>query len=257
MSFEVDQNRSKLSDFERAIYDWQLDVAGFGEEGQLRLKNASVLVSRIGGLGGLVAYELAAAGVGHLILAHAGNIQLSDLNRQLLMSHQRLGESRVTTARQRLLELNPYLRVTTVAENPSPENAESLVAEADLVVDCAPLFEERFALNEAVVKLRTPMVECGMFDLEAHITAILPGQTPCLRCLYPSAPPTWTRKFPVFGAVSGALGCIAAMEAIKVLAGFGKTLAGRLLVYNLRQMEFRTVEIHRRQSCATCGHLFG
>ena len=252
MASEADQANRELSASERAIYEWQLNVAGFGEEGQQRLKNASVLVSRVGGLGGLVAYQLAAAGVGRLILAHAGNIKPSDLNRQLLMSHSRLGESRVEAARQRLIDLNPYVRITLISENPSPENAERLVAEADVVVDCAPLFEERFALNDAAVKLRKPMIECGMFDLEAQITTILPGQTPCLRCLYPSAPPTWTRKFPVFGAVSGSLGCMAAMEAIKVLAGIGKTLAGRLLIYNLRQMDFRTIEIQRQEDCAAC-----
>src|SRR5436309_14712909 len=132
-----------LTDDDRAIYEWQLWVSGFGEEGQRRLKNASVLVSRVGGVGGTVAYELAAAGIGRLILAHAGNVRPDDLNRQLLMTHDSLGQSRVESARRRLLELNPRLAIEAVPENVSESNASRLVAEADVVVDCAPLFEER------------------------------------------------------------------------------------------------------------------
>src|SRR6186997_418165 len=100
-----------LSDEERAVYEWQLWVRGFGEAGQERLKGASVLVSRVGGLGGLVAYELAAAGVGKLILAHAGDVKPSDLNRQLLMTAASVGRSRVACAAQRLIELNPRVAI--------------------------------------------------------------------------------------------------------------------------------------------------
>src|SRR5213593_220561 len=106
-----------LSSEELARYEWQMDVPGFGEAGQRRLKSATVLVSRVGGLGGAVAHQLAAAGVGHLILAHAGPIRLDDLNRQLLMTHAGVGRSRVESAAQRLQELNPHVRVTPVPEN--------------------------------------------------------------------------------------------------------------------------------------------
>lgn len=230
-------------------YAWQLDVEGFGASGQRSLQEATVLISRVGGLGGLVAYELAAAGVGHLILAHAGSIKPTDLNRQLLMSTPKLGESRVETARSRLLDLNPEIRVTAVAENLSEANAKSLVDRADLIVDCAPLFEERYAMNDEAVRQGKPMVECGMYGMEAHLTTIIPGKSPCLRCLYPTAPPSWKRRFPVFGGVSGTLGCLAAMEAIKLLSGFGENLTGRLLVADLRRMRFRTIAVHRREGC--------
>ena len=137
-------NHEELTEHERQVYQWQTWVHGFGEPGQRRLKGASVLVSRCGGLGGVVAYQLAAAGVGKLILAHAGNIRPSDLNRQLLMTHDALGTPRVECARQRLLQLNPRLRIEAVAENVTEQNAHHLVAQADLVVDCAPLFEDAF-----------------------------------------------------------------------------------------------------------------
>ena len=106
-----------LTDEERAVYEWQMWVPEFGEEGQEKLKGASVLISRIGGLGGVVAYELAAAGVGRLVLAHAGDVKPSDLNRQLLMTHDGLGKSRVESAARRLRELNPRLEIEAVAEN--------------------------------------------------------------------------------------------------------------------------------------------
>ncbi|MBT5709169.1 MAG: HesA/MoeB/ThiF family protein, partial [Verrucomicrobia bacterium] len=120
-------------------------------------------------------------------------------------------------------------------------------------VDAAPLFEERYALNEAAVKLGKPMVECAVYELEAHLTTIVPGVTPCLRCLYPEKSTTWTRRFPVFGAVSASLGGMAALEAMKVIAGFGQPLTGRLLSYDLKDLSFRTLRVRRNVDCSTCG----
>jgi len=242
-----------LTDEERQTYEWQIWTADFGEAGQERLKGASVLVSRCGGLGGVVAYQLAAAGIGRLILAHAGNVRPNDLNRQLLMTHEGLGKSRVESARRRLQELNPRLEIDAVPENISESNAGRLVGEADVVVDCAPLFEERFLMNREAVQQNKPLVDCAMYDLEAHLTTIVPGKTPCLRCLYPEKPPAWRREFPVFGAVSGTVGCLGAMEVIKLVAGFGETLAGELLTCDLREMTFRKMKINRRPDCPTCG----
>ncbi len=249
----MDGGRRQLSAEERATYEWQMWVPGFGEEGQQKLKSASVLVSRIGGLGGVVAYELAAAGVGRLILAHAGDVKPSDLNRQLLMTHAALGSSRVACAGQRLRELNPRLQVVEVAENASEDNAAELVAQADVVVDCAPLFSERFALNRAAVAQGKPVVECAMYALQAQVTTVLPGRTPCLACLYPEQPPAWKREFPVFGAVSGAVACLGAVEVIKLLSGLGEPLAGRLLTMDMGTMETRTMTVARRSGCAVCG----
>ena len=242
-----------LNDEERATYEWQSWVPDFGEQGQERLKGASVLISRVGGLGSVVAYELAAAGVGKLVLAHAGNVKHSDLNRQLLMTHSQLGKPRIESAVRRLEELNPHIELVPVAENISEENAARLVGEVDLIVDCAPLFEERFLMNREAVHQSKPMVECAMYDLEAQITTIIPGETPCLSCLFPEAPPAWKREFPVFGAVSGTVGCMAAMEAIKLISGLGESLASKLLTMDLRTMRFHSHRISRRAGCAVCG----
>ncbi|MEL6107664.1 MAG: HesA/MoeB/ThiF family protein [Planctomycetota bacterium] len=244
-----------LTDEERAVYEWQMWVPDFGEAGQEKLKSASVMVSRVGGVGSVVAYQLAAAGVGKLVLAHAGDVKPSDLNRQLLMTHDWIGKPRIESIERRLLELNPRLDIVAVGENVSQANAGELVEQCDVVVDCAPLFPERFAMNEAAVRQRKPMVECAMYELEAHITTILPGRSGCLRCLFPESPPTWKRQFPVFGAVSGTVACMGAMETVKVIADIGQPLSNRLLKMDLREMRFHRLHYSRNPHCPVCSHL--
>jgi len=237
---------------ERAVYEWQMWVPGVGEEGQRKLKNARVLVSRVGGLGGLVALELAAAGVGRLVLAHGGVLQPSDLNRQLLQTHDHIGKPRIDSIVRRLKELNPRCEIIGVPENVSETNSETLVAQADIVVDAAPMFQERLALNAAAFHAGKPMVECAMHTLEASVTTFVPGKTGCLACYIPEVPPAWTRQFPVFGAVSGTAACIGAMEVIKLITGIGSTLQGELLSMNLGNMQFRKVRLPKRADCAVC-----
>lgn len=246
-------NPKKLTDEEKAIYEWQTWVPDFGMEGQEKLKGASALVSRVGGLGSVVAYELAAAGIGRLVLAHAGCVKPSDLNRQLLMTHDWLGKPRVESARRRLLDLNPRLEVEMVPENISDRNADRWVSEVDVVVDCAPLFAERFAMNQAAIKHKKTLVECAMYDMEAHIFTVLPGESACVNCLYRESPPAWKREFPVFGAVSGMVACLGAIEAIKAIADFGDLLAGKMIVADMRSMVFRKIGIRRDPNCPTCG----
>jgi molybdopterin/thiamine biosynthesis adenylyltransferase len=244
----------ELTSLEQEIYSWQTTIDAFGETGQRRLRAASVMVSRIGGLGGLVAYELAAAGIGRLILAHAGNLRLSDLNRQLLMTQSALDTPRIDCAAQRLQELNPRLEITSLPENVNDANVAELVAQADVVIDCAPLFEERFFMNREAVRQGKPLVECAMFELEAHITSFKPGVTGCLQCLYPEKPDYWQRRFPVFGAVAGMVGCLGAMEAIKIIADLGEPLYGRLLTCDLKSMKFNQVRLRPRPGCPVCGN---
>ena len=243
----------ELTSLEQEIYSWQTTIDDFGETGQRRLRAASVMVSRIGGLGGLVAYELAAAGIGRLILAHAGNLRPSDLNRQLLMTQSALDTPRIDCAVHRLQELNPRLEITSLPENVNDANVAELVAQADVVIDCAPLFEERFFMNREAVHQGKPLVECAMFELEAHITSFKPGVTGCLQCLYPEKPDYWQRRFPVFGAVAGMVGCLGAMEAIKIIADLGEPLYGRLLTCDLKSMKFNQVRLRPRSDCPVCG----
>ncbi|MCA8982425.1 MAG: HesA/MoeB/ThiF family protein [Planctomycetaceae bacterium] len=237
------RTRVELTDEEREIYAWQLDVRDFGEIGQEKLKGASVLISRVGGLGSVVAYELAAAGVGRLILAHGGSVQPSDLNRQLLMTHDWIGKPRMESIIRRLKELNPRLEIVGVQENMHEENAERLVGMADCVVDAAPMFQERLAMNDAAERQAIPVVEAAMYELEASLTVIHPHLTPRFRELVPEVPAGWQRRFPVFGAVSGTVACLAAMEVIKLLSGIGEPLRNRMLRIDLRSMHFETIHL--------------
>ena len=142
--------------------------------------------------------------------------------------------------------------IVAVAENITAENAACLVGQVDLVASCAPLFQERLLLNRAAVEQNKPLVDCAMYELEAQLTTVLPGRGPCLACLYPTEPPAWKRQFPVFGAVAGAVGSLGAMEAIKVLAGLGEPLVGKLLVCDLATMSFRKLPVRRDPACPVC-----
>ncbi len=237
---------------ERATYEWQMWLPELGEEAQRRLKGATALVSRVGGVGGAVAQQLAAAGVGRLILAHGGVLKPSDLNRQILMFHAGLGLPRVKQAARRLREINPRLRITEVSENLSGANALRWAREADVVVDCAPRFEERLAMNRAAMEAGKPMVECAMFEWEGHVAVFPPGG-PCLACLHPEPPPAWKRQFPVLGAVAAVVGAWGAVEAVRLLAGLESPLAGRMLRIDFRAPSTRVIQLKRREDCAVCG----
>lgn len=247
----------ELTDTDRSLYEWQMWVPGVGEEGQRKLKGASVLISRVGGLGGVVALELAAAGVGRLVLAHGGDLKASDLNRQLLQTRAHVGQPRMDSIVRRLRDLNPDCDIVAVPENVSAANADALVAKADIVVDAAPLFQERLALNAAAFRAGKPLVECAMHTLEASVTTFIPGRTGCLACYVPEVPPSWKRQFPVFGAVSGTAGCIGAMEVIKLITGIGVNLTHEMLCLDLAEMRFRRVKLPLREGCEVCGAFTG
>ena len=247
--------RAPLTPEERAVYEWQMWVPGFGEAAQERLKAASALVSRCGGLGGPLAQSLAAAGIGRLVIAHGGNLKPSDLNRQILQTADRVGKPRIESIVRRLKELNPRVAVEGVAENVSEANAAALVGKVDLVFDCAPLFTERFAMNRECVRQGKPLVEAAIYALEGQVTTIIPGKTPCLACLYPEVPLNWKRQFPVIGAVPALAAAVAAMEGIKLVTGVGTTLAGTLLYYDTGGMTFQRIPIRRRPDCPVCGKI--
>lgn len=245
----------ELTPDERNRYEWQLSVPDFGEEGQRRLKAATVLVSRIGGVGGTAAMQLAAAGIGRLILAHAGDVRLNDLNRQLLMTTDWIGKPRIESAVRRLRELNPNVEIETVNANVCEANAAELIGRCDVVVSAAPLFAERLLMNREAVRQNKPLVDSAMYELEGRLTTIVPGRSPCLGCLYPEPPPNWKRDFPVFSAVSSTVGSLAAMEVIKRITGLGEPLTGRMLTFDLRDMTFRTIPIARQPDCLVCSVL--
>lgn len=252
---ESQQAPCELSDRDREIYGWQLDVPGLGERGQAKLRSSTALISRIGGLGGPLALSLAAAGIGKLILVHGGELRPDDLNRQILMRHDYLGKKRVAAAAETLRNFNPHIEIEIVAENFNQDNAAGLVARADIVFDAAPLFEERFLMNRECVAQRKPLIDCAMFNMEGQVIPIVPGETACLACLYPEVPVHWKRRFPVVGAVSALIANIGAIEGIKLLAGMSGVNLHRLIYFDTLAMKLQKVEIVRNPDCEVCGEL--
>ncbi|GHO94655.1 adenylyltransferase [Reticulibacter mediterranei] len=245
----------ELSAFEFERYSRQMRLPGFGLKAQQQLKAATVLISRVGGVGGTVAMRLAHAGVGHLILAHGGQVRPEYLNRWPLVRATDIGRPCIDAVLETLTAMNASVKLTGECTNVTEENVSRLVEQADLIVDAAPLFEERYLLNQQAVRQKKPLVMGAMYGTEAYISTYIPGETPCLACMYPSKPPYWNsiEAFPVIGPCSDMAGAVAAMEAIKVLTGFGMPLKGRLWFFDLQSNCMSHLHVHRRLDCPVCG----
>jgi molybdopterin/thiamine biosynthesis adenylyltransferase len=245
---------NKLTHTDSERYKRQLMLHGFTEEHQQRLKNATVFVAGVGGLGGTAALYLAAAGIGRMVLAHAGNLTLSNMNRQVLMKTSHIGKSRVVQAKESLQGINPDVDVEIYDERITAYNVRKLLRTTQLALSARPNFQERRALNQACIEQSIPMVEAAMNGMEGYIFNVIPKASPCLHCMYPTDDPSWEELgFPVLGAVSGMLGCMMALEAIKLLTGFGKPLLSRMLIFNTLDFDFRVVRIPKNDHCPVCG----
>ncbi|MFB2877891.1 HesA/MoeB/ThiF family protein [Floridanema aerugineum] len=243
-----------LTPTEIETYHRQMMLPNFGEAGQQKLRQATVLVTGVGGLGGTAALYLAVAGVGRLILVRGGDLRQDDMNRQILMTDDWVGKPRVIKAKETLSAINPNVEIEAIPEYVTPENVDSLVLQADVALDCAHNFEERDLLNAACVRWRKPMVEAAMNGMEAYLTTIIPGQTPCLSCIFPEKPDWDRRSFGVLGAVSGTLACLTALEAIKVITGFEKPLLSELLTMDLGGLNFAKRRPYHDPHCPVCGN---
>ncbi len=242
-----------LTHTDRERYRRQLMLSGFTEDRQRWLRKSTALVAGVGGLGGAAALYLATAGIGRLILAHAGNLTLSNMNRQILMKHKGIGKSRVAQAKKTIQEINPDVEIEIFDERITNSNARPLLRTAQIALSARPNFSERRVLNKACIEKGIPMVEAAMNGMEGYLYDVLPGVAPCIHCVYPEDDPSWEELgFPVLGAVSGMLGCLMAVEAIKLLTGFGKPLLSEMLVFNTLDMEFRKVKIRRDEHCEVC-----
>jgi len=227
-------------------------LPGFTDSHQKRLGNSSVLVAGVGGLGGTAALYLAAAGIGRLVLAHAGTVTLSNMNRQILMRN-RIGKSRVDQAKKTIQEMNPDAAIDVFDERITEDNAASLVSSVQIALSARPNFEERRTLNKACIEKGIPMVEAAMNGMEGYIFNVIPRVASCVHCVYPEDDPSWQELgFPVLGAVSGMLGCIMALETIKLVTGYGKPLLSEMLVFNTMDMDFKKVKVPRNESCEVC-----
>jgi molybdopterin-synthase adenylyltransferase len=245
-----------MDDDQLLRYSRQILLPGFGIEGQERLRAASVLVVGLGGLGSPVAMYLAAGGVGRLVLADFDAVDLSNLQRQLLHTTERIGMPKADSARIALAALNPEVRIETVKRSLTEETLPALVAEVDLVVDGSDNFATRFAVNAACFKAGRPLVSGAAIRMEGQV-ATFTGQPggPCYQCLYPrdGGLDETCSTTGVLAPVVGIIGSIQATEAIKVLTGLGEPLFGRLLLLDAGAMEWRSLRLRADPGCPICG----
>jgi len=241
-------------------YSRQILLPQIGLEGQQRLLAARVLIIGVGGLGSPVAMYLAASGVGHLVLVDYDMVELSNLQRQIAHSTDRLGMHKVTSAQHALTALNPEVQVTAIAGQLDPEALVEQVQLADAVVDCSDNFATRFALNRVCVINKTPLISGAAIRLEGQVTVFRPerSDSPCYRCLYKDMDELAEScsQTGVLAPLVGIIGSIQATETIKVLLDIGETLTGRLLVLDALSMEWRSIKLRKDPDCPVCGSKF-
>jgi molybdopterin/thiamine biosynthesis adenylyltransferase len=243
-----------FSDEEVERYARHLVLREIGGPGQQKLKAARVLLVGVGGLGAPAGLYLAAAGVGRLGLLDPDEVSLSNLQRQVLYGMDDLGRGKALSAGLRLSQLNPEIELEPLAQRLTPSNARALVRPYDIVVDGTDDFETRFAVNVACVAEGKPLVS-GAIGRWSGQVGVFPGR-PCYQCLVPDIPPDaeTCSVVGVVGALAGVIGAMMALEAIKLIAGAGDPLTGRLLIYDALDGETRTVRVGADPACPVCAH---
>lgn len=246
----------KFSNREIERYSRQMMIEGFGEGGQRKLENATVGVMGQGGLGSPVSIYLAVAGVGRLVIVDYQSPEISNLNRQILHWEEDVekGISKVESAAWKMRKINSDIEIIPKKVKVTEENIGEVFAGVDIIVDCLDDFTPRYMLNDFCVKNRIPFVHAAVEGFHGQMTTIVPGETPCLRCLFPTPPPK-KPTFPIIGVTAGAFGILEAAEVIKMLTGLGNPLKSKLLIGDLLYQFWETIEVCRASSCAVCSHL--
>ena len=238
-------------------YSRHLLIPEVGESGQHRLLNAKVLLIGAGGLGSPAAFYLASAGVGTLGIVDSDVVDLTNLQRQILHTTDRIGEPKVESARRTLDALNPDVRIVGYQERLSAENIDRIISDYDVIVDGSDNFPTRYLLNDASVKHRIPVVHGSIYRFEGQVTVFKPFDGPCYRCLFPEPPPAELApscaEAGVLGVLPGVIGTIQATEALKLVLGIGEPLVGRYLLYDALEGSFREVRLRRDPECPACG----
>ena len=245
---------SELTREELERYDRQIRIPNFGIEGQKRLKMARVTVAGVGGLGCPALIYLTAAGVGNITIIDKDKVELSNLNRQILHWNKDIQKYKVSSAIEKLSQLNPDVKIYGKVIEITEENAKELLNGSDVVIDGMDNFRTRLILNKACVELGIPFIHAAVYGLEGELLTVIPGKGPCYQCLLPQAPPE-IKPFPVLGATPALMACLQVIEAIKLITGCGEVEAGRLLLFNGNDMRFDALRISRDPNCPACGHL--
>ncbi len=245
-----------LSASQKERYRRHLIIPEVGEAGQAKLLDAKVLLMGAGGLGSPAALYLAAAGVGTLGLIDMDVVDLSNLQRQVIHTSDRVGMSKTESAEKTIRALNPDVKVASFQERLTSENVERIVSQFDIVVDGGDNFPTRYLLNDACVLLDKPNIHGSIYRFDGQVTTFLPRKGPCYRCLYPQPPPAELApscaEAGVLGVLPGIIGLFQANEALKLILGVGEPLVGRLLTFEALSTRFTELKLRRDPKCPVC-----
>ena len=246
-----------MNDHELLRYSKQIMLPQIDIEGQQKINDSTILIIGMGGLGSPTALYLAAAGVGHIIIADFDQVELSNLQRQIIHSTSDIGDDKVNSAKTKLLELNPNITVTVANEIMHSDNLASLIKDVDIVLDGTDNFESRFEINKACVECHKPLISAAVIRFEGQISVFKGYEVdqPCYQCLYSEQGDGREScvENGVLAPVAGLVGTIQALQAIKVLLGIGDQLCGTLLLIDGLDLSFRKVKIAKDSECSICG----
>ncbi len=246
-----------MNDHELLRYSKQIMLPQIDIEGQQKINDSKMLIIGMGGLGSPTALYLAAAGVGHIVIADFDQVELSNLQRQIIHSTSDIGDDKVNSAKAKLLELNPNITVTVANEIIHSDNLASLIKDVDIVLDGTDNFESRFEINKACVECHKPLISAAVIRFEGQISVFKGYEVdqPCYQCLYSEQGDSREScvENGVLAPVAGLVGTIQALQAIKVLLGLGEQLCGELLLIDGLDLSFRKVKIVKEPECPICG----
>ncbi|HID41867.1 MAG TPA: HesA/MoeB/ThiF family protein [Pyrodictium sp.] len=239
----------ELTPSELLRYERQLLL--FGVEGQKKLKKTSVMIAGVGGLGSFEALYLTALGVGKLVLVDGDTVEDSNLNRQILHWTDDIGKPKPISAAEKLRHLNPNVEIVPVTERITRDNVDDLIRQVDIVIDGLDNWETRFILDEAAYRAGKPYIHAGIYGFEGQVVVIVPGETPCLRCLLPPSLKS-PSKIPAVGPIVALVGSIAVTELMKLVTGMGEVNKGKMIVVDAYTMDMMKIELRPRKDCK-CG----
>lgn len=245
-----------LSADEKIRYSRNINIPQVGEEGQNKLKSASVLIIGLGGLGSASALYLAAAGVGHIGLMDYDRVEMHNLNRQIIHDETRLGKLKVDSAYERLRDYNPNLTIERHSDKLTLHSGGEIITQFPIIIDGTDNFETRYIINDLCVRHQRVYVYGAVHQFSGQLSVFDAMQGPCFRCVFPELPPEEVRNVNqgvgVMGTLPGTIGTLQAMEAIKIILGLGSPLIGRLLLYDALDMEFHEVSVDKNEKCPVC-----
>jgi molybdopterin/thiamine biosynthesis adenylyltransferase len=236
---------------DREVERYRRQMMLFGEDGQERLKKANIFIAGAGGLGSPVSIYLAVAGVGMITIIDMDVVEETNLNRQILHYDRDIGRKKTISAEEKLQELNPDIIVNAIDVKIDASNAKKLVGNADGIVDAMDNYQTRYQLNDVAIAKQIPYFHGGIRGFYGQVTTIIPGTTPCLKCIFPKAPPK--EEFPVIGVTAGIIGTIQSNEVIKYLTCTGDLLTNRLFIWDGMQSHAEEIRLERNPSCEACG----